>query len=557
MENNEGQTKSIGVRLLVIIGLAVFVSYIILFLGNRLFIQTLVKNISHDQQYTIANLFMQQTVTALRLSQDRPIKDAFGRIAEKQSAFDGALFFEEDGTKNIFVTRENFTLDDDSFNDLKTLIARADNYEKNNDGFTAYMDGELLISLPVIHERRAGEQEVLGTLVTIWNEDRINEMNRQAMATAVPVVIGFLVIILGIVFYVMRMELILPLNKLSEITNDLVDGKIDNRVMYQSRKDEIGLIARAMELFRKNQFKVKEFTAQLEEDQKREQKKVATLNEEADNFYLASEEVMKSVTEAAKSLENTARSLLEVAEANKNKTDEVAEAAGVTSNNIETVAGAATELNSSIINIAEQIKMSNEKAQYGVEVVGKTDDTIQGLAAAADEINEVVSIIDGIAEQTNLLALNATIEAARAGEAGKGFAVVAGEVKDLASQTSSATADIASKIQDVQNVSKEAVSALQNIRKIVDEMSEISTSIATAVDEQQAATQEISRNMEHATSQTSVVTTKVEEVQGEGQKTKDGAENVLGASEQLTKHSKEMAAHIQNFIQKIGDIQKG
>ena len=65
------------------------------------------------------------------------------------------------------------------------------------------------------------------------------------------------------------------------------------------------------------------------------------------------------------------------------------------------------------------------------------------MSQAAARIGVVIDLINDIAAQTNLLALNATIEAARAGEAGKGFAVVATEVKSLASQTATATEEIA------------------------------------------------------------------------------------------------------------------
>ena len=69
--------------------------------------------------------------------------------------------------------------------------------------------------------------------------------------------------------------------------------------------------------------------------------------------------------------------------------------------------------------------------------------TVENLSQAAARIGEVIDLINHIAAQTNLLALNATIEAARAGEAGKGFAVAATEVKSLASQTATATEEIA------------------------------------------------------------------------------------------------------------------
>jgi methyl-accepting chemotaxis protein len=101
------------------------------------------------------------------------------------------------------------------------------------------------------------------------------------------------------------------------------------------------------------------------------------------------------------------------------------------------------------------------------------------LGKAALEISKVTDTIADISEQTNLLALNATIEATRAGKAGKGFAVVACEIKALAQQTAEATTEISSKIDGVQNTTKESV---------------------TAIEEQSATTGEISNNINQAAS---------------------------------------------------------
>ena len=91
---------------------------------------------------------------------------------------------------------------------------------------------------------------------------------------------------------------------------------------------------------------------------------------------------------------------------------------------------------------------------------GRKDQRVEGLARTAQRIGEVVQLIETIAGQTNLLALNATIEAARAGDAGKGFAVVASEVKSLANQTAKATEEIRMQISEIQDATGQTVDAI-------------------------------------------------------------------------------------------------
>ncbi|WP_205340173.1 methyl-accepting chemotaxis protein [Denitrificimonas caeni] len=122
---------------------------------------------------------------------------------------------------------------------------------------------------------------------------------------------------------------------------------------------------------------------------------------------------------------------------------------------------ATAQLSEQSLSAASAVRSNSQSGQSGLE---KATFSIQALAQQANnsralidnlsqrsrEIQQVASVIQGIASQTNLLALNAAIEAARAGEYGRGFAVVADEVRGLASRTATATKEVESMVQDIQ-----------------------------------------------------------------------------------------------------------
>lgn len=173
----------------------------------------------------------------------------------------------------------------------------------------------------------------------------------------------------------------------------------------------------------------------------------------------------------------------------------VATAADEVSRNVQTVSAGAEQMDSSIREISQNANAAAEVAHDAAEVASATNEIVVKLGASSIEIGNVVKVITQIASQTNLLALNATIEAARAGEMGKGFAVVANEVKELAQETSTATEDIAHRVEAIQTDAEDAVQAIQRITEIISSINAYQLTIASAVEEQTATTQEMRRGV--------------------------------------------------------------
>jgi methyl-accepting chemotaxis protein len=250
-------------------------------------------------------------------------------------------------------------------------------------------------------------------------------------------------------------------------------------------------------------------------------------------------------------MEETAQSMSSTAAATNSQAAVVATASEQTSTNVQTVASATEEFTSSIGEIGRQVTQSTGVAARAVETARRTGDTARSLAEGAQKIGDVVTLIQSIAEQTNLLALNATIEAARAGEAGRGFAVVAAEVKSLAGQTAKATTEISEQISAIQATSDETVAAIKNIVDVITEIDQIGIAIASAIEEQGSATKEIARSVQEAARGTQQVNANIAGVQRAADDTGSAAGRVLGAAEQLSTQSRDLAGQVNRFLSEV------
>jgi methyl-accepting chemotaxis protein len=372
------------------------------------------------------------------------------------------------------------------------------------------------------------------------------------MTRTAAVVIGILMLIsIGIAWAASR-SIVNPLSRLKARMAALSAGELALPVVDTVRRDEIGEMARTVQVFKDAMIESNRLrTEQADAEQRQLQQRKMDTYRLADDFEGAVGEIIETVSSSSTELEASASSLSSTAERSQTLARMVATASEAASSNVQSVASATEEMTVSVNEISRQVQESARIANEAVDQARLTNDLVGELSQAAGRIGAVVELINNIAGQTNLLALNATIEAARAGEAGRGFAVVASEVKALAEQTAKATGEIGQQITGIQAATQGSVAAIKEIGLTIGRISEISSTIAAAVEEQGAATQEISRNVQQAAQGTLQVSTNISDVQRGASETGSASSQVLSAAQSMSRDSNRLKLEVSKFLSSV------
>jgi methyl-accepting chemotaxis protein len=483
---------------------------------------------------TITKLLANNVAGGLRWNKADAVEEAYNAFATADgSAIASIRTFNRDGG---IVTR--FDSDRLQTYDLEDAV-KLSSQSKSSDGVYLALTPDHVVA--VVPAGKDAEGNSFGTLAVAWSLSDLHEQVQAATMRQIMVAVAILIGLVILLPLVSTRMLGRPLAKMTEAMAKLAGGDNTIEVPATDKRDDIGAMARTVQVFKENALEMERLRAEQAEAEKQiQEEKRRAMMELADSFEASVKNVVDAVSSAATEMQATAESMSVTAERSSAQAVEVDQASQEASANVETVASATEELTTSSAEIGQQVSQSSQIASNAAEQAHETNEQVAGLVAASQRIGEVIELINGIAEQTNLLALNATIEAARAGDAGKGFAVVASEVKSLANQTAKATEEIAQQIAGIQTATTDAAEAIQGIGATIEEINQIASTVAAAVE-----------NVQEASSGTKRVSQNIVEVTEGAHETGRSAQEVLSSASILAQQGESLRAEVDSFIQKV------
>ncbi|WP_169732822.1 methyl-accepting chemotaxis protein [Azospirillum halopraeferens] len=498
-----------------------------------------------DQGFTrVTKLLGDNMSAAVRYARVESIRGAYDGLARDADAgLDAVLVFDKSGKLLNSYVRDGL---DDA---VITRFAQESLAQAETGSVVQTSDTQTLVMAAVTS---GAQNERVGYVAAAWSRLAIMEQIAANTRTSVMISIGVVAVLVAVLFLVIRSLIIAPTREISDAMQRISDNDLNIHLSCLRRTDEIGTIARAVEVFRDSTAKVRQLDAERERmEAEAEAKRKALITRLAGEFEANVSGLVDKALMSAGEMGESARLMAgRIAQAEKGAV-EIASDTSHTLQSVGSIASATEELSATTSEIAQRLNQSVEGARDTANAADQTSHTIEALASQALRIGHIVKLINDIASKTNLLALNATIEAARAGDAGKGFAVVASEVKQLANQTAKATEDITLQINGVQEATQRAVEEIKYISKVAEGAREIATGIAAAVEEQSIATQEISRAASTAATGTQAVASNIGLVTDEVVDASQMAKDLLDTSRRVSEQFDTLRQQVAEFLRHV------
>jgi methyl-accepting chemotaxis protein len=366
------------------------------------------------------------------------------------------------------------------------------------------------------------------------------------------ILIGGTIATLLIAFALAHFTIARPLQLLAGTMTGLAGGELDVAIAGKRRADEIGAMARAVEIFRQNAFALRE--SDLLRNHEREQAE-ADKKDALEGLARAFEqEVLSVAAELARSatgFETLARAMGAITEESNRHARMAASVADQSTEGTATVAAAVEELSAAIGEIGAQVSSASDIVLEATRCADLAVGHAAGLSGTVQHIDQVAAMIHSIANKTNLLALNATIEAARAGEAGRGFAVVAQEVKSLAAQTTRALAEIKEKTAFVDQAIGGVHETTQSMSTIIARIEGISSAVNHSVAQQDVSAKKIAENVDGAAERVRQVSDTIAGVSDLAGETGNAAAQILEAVAGLNRQAASLQDGAQRFVSRV------